>query len=86
MASAYLVKVGVHFLELLLLNCYENAVFSFKNTYNKKKGPFFFKSNIFFVFGGCPYFLNKALDTQSAFTCSKLTIETIEQDVKYVLS
>ena len=24
--------------------------------------------------------------TQSAFTCSKLTIETLEQDVKYVQS
>ena len=24
--------------------------------------------------------------TQSAFTCSKLTIETVEQDVKYVQS
>ena len=26
------------------------------------------------------------IDTQSAFTCSKLTIETIEQGVKYVQS
>ena len=28
----------------------------------------------------------KPLTTQSAFTCSKLTIETVEQGVQYVIS
>ena len=32
------------------------------------------------------WFFWKSFWTQSAFTCSKLTIETVEQDVKYVQS
>ena len=31
-----------------------------------------------------PYFPNPDVTAQPAFTCSKLTIETLEQDVKYV--
>ena len=32
------------------------------------------------------YWDTKKLGTQSAFTCSKLTIETLEQGMKYVQS
>ena len=32
------------------------------------------------------YFLSYRLSTQPAFPCSKLTIETLEQGVKYVQS
>ena len=37
MASAYLDKMCVHFLELPFLKCNENAVFLLKNTHNKEK-------------------------------------------------
>ena len=48
------------FSELLSLKCNENAAFSFKNTWNKQKVPFWFESKkIFSIFY---YFLNKALD------------------------
>ena len=30
--------------------------------------------------------IEEAMDTQSAFTCSKVTIETLEEGVKYVHS
>ena len=50
--------------------------------------------NVTFLHGIFSRFLNctnsiksrKASHTQSAFTCSKLTIETLEQGVKYVQS
>ena len=40
MASAYLHKTCVHFLELPVLKCNEDAVNLFKNTHNKAKIPF----------------------------------------------
>ena len=33
-----------------------------------------------------PWILNQIQNSQSAFTCSKLTIDTLEQGVKYVQS
>ena len=47
MASVYLSKMCVHFLELPFSKCNENAVFSFKNTYNKEKGLSLFENDNF---------------------------------------
>ena len=46
---------------------------------------FTFNSNIIRVISGTAKPLNE-LFTQLTFTCSKLTIETLEQGVKYVQS
>ena len=62
MKSAYLDKMCVHFLELAFLKCYENVIFLFKNSHNKERVPFYLKDNTCVMFGGCLYFLNKALD------------------------
>ena len=66
MTKAYLGKMYVQFLELPFLKCNEDAVFLFKNTYNKEKQPFLFEIDlkvVFFVmFGSCSYFINKALN------------------------
>ena len=48
--------------EAAYLKCNENAVFFFKNTQNKEKGPLLFKKWSFCYADGCPYLLNKALD------------------------
>ena len=37
-------------------------------------------------FNSCPFSLQSPLTTQLAITCSNLTIETLEQGVKYVQS
>ena len=47
---AYLGKLCVHFLELPFLKYNENAVFLFRNTYNKEKGPFLLESDMFYYF------------------------------------
>ena len=44
---AYLGKMCIRFLNLLLLNC--NESFLAKNTCNKEKGPYLFESDIFYV-------------------------------------
>ena len=45
------------------LKCNKNASFSFKNTQNKENDPLLSEKLSFFCYaGGCPYFLNKALD------------------------
>ena len=44
--SAYLSKMYIHFFELLFLKCDKNAVFSFKNTYNKENCPFLFERSV----------------------------------------
>ena len=36
------------YLGLSFLKCNENAVFSFKNTYSKKIGPFFFETEMLY--------------------------------------
>ena len=62
MKRASLGKMCAHFLELSFLKCNGNAVFFFKNTRSKEKGPFLFEKLYFLSFGGCPYFLYKTLD------------------------
>ena len=61
MTSSYLGRLCIHFLELFFLKYIKNAVFSFKNAYNKEKGSFLFESDIFcyvwwlpFVSKQCP--------------------------------
>ena len=63
MTSAYLGKMCVHILKLLFFKYNENSIFLFKNTYNKGKSPYLIESDKFYyVFYGCPCFLNMVMD------------------------
>ena len=53
MASIYLRKICVHFLELLLLKRNENAIFFLKITQNKIKDSFFKLPDFLYIFVGC---------------------------------
>ena len=54
----------IHISQLLFLKCNENVIFFSKTNKNKVKGPFILKKCPFcyVMLGGCPDFLNKALD------------------------
>ena len=49
MASPYLGKMCVYFLELPFLICNEKAVFLFENNYNKEKGSLFALKVVFLL-------------------------------------
>ena len=49
MASAYLGKICVHFLEMPILKRNENTVLLFENSHNKKNGPFLFEKWYFLL-------------------------------------
>ena len=57
-----------------------------KNVYNVLRGGNCFRKYAFHMFCKSIIKHNKLSITQPAFTCSKLTIETLEQGVKYVQS
>ena len=58
MSSMNLGKMCIHLQEFFLLKCNENVVFFSKTTKNILENcPF-----CYFMFGGCPYFLSKAVD------------------------
>ena len=64
MKSIFQCKIHVHFLELLLLKCNENAALYFEIIQKKVKGYFYIERGPFryVMLGGCPYFLNETLD------------------------